>query len=190
MNAARKPCWQSRSRRRLQVKTSKLALRVALLPVLLTLICFAVQAQEKQHHDPHLDLKVTKAYTVPSIENCQFGGTLSPWKGSKLVVVELSGFALTKMDKMDFGMINISFFAAFNNAKLQPNAVGQEVEGKVSWAPCGWDSKGSLEYLSIPAQTHFKVFLAFPDIPQAVNKFDVLYYDGTSLGTAILQPGP
>jgi hypothetical protein len=91
---------------------------------------------------------------------------------------------------MDFGMLNIQFFAAINKAKLQPNAVGQEVEDKISWAPCGRDSKGSLEYLTIPAQTHFKVFLAFPDIPEVVSKFDVIYYDGTSLGTAILQPGP
>jgi len=90
---------------------------------------------------------------------------------------------------MDFGVINILFFAAVNKAKLQPNAVGKEVEGKVSWAPCGLNSKGSLEYLSIPAQTHFKILLAFPNIPQDVSKFDVLW-DKVSLGTAILEPGP
>lgn len=185
MSAARKPCWQSRSKRRLQLKTKKLAFRSALLLVLLALICFAVQAQEKQNLDLR-SLKITKAYTAPSIENCEFGGTLSPWKGRKLVIVELSGVAPTKMD---FGVINILFFAAVNKAKLQPNAVGKEVEGKVSWAPCGLNSKGSLEYLSIPAQTHFKILLAFPNIPQDVSKFDVLW-DKVSLGTAILEPGP
>jgi len=166
------------------MKHRKLALSAALLPVLLTLIYIPVQAQPKD-----LDLwslKITKAYTVPSIENCQFGGTLSPSPGSKLVVVELSGFAPAKMD---LGVLNILFFAIVNKAELQPNAVGQEVEGKVNWAPCGWDSKGSLEYLTIPAQTQFKILLAFPNIPQDVSKFDV-WWDKVSLGTAILEPGP
>jgi hypothetical protein len=163
------------------VKLREFALKATLLAVLLALGWSGVQAQEMKGSD--FDLKITKAYTVHSI-NCLFGGSLSESEDGKLrlVVVELSGFAHKKLDSMFLG--NVEFVAP---EALMPNAVGKEEGGKVSWGPCGEFSKASLLSFDIPAEAHFKVFLAFPGIPREAKKFDI-GFGGEPLGTAILEP--